>query len=241
MITRALAKEKEDRHPTCGALVAEAREALDVEPSAGDLARTAAADTFVPRARTRAEREPETLRLERRAPRRVRLFAAGALLLAAGAVALAFVVASGDDEGPSADRATARPARPAPALPSRTVKVGNRPFGLGVGEGGVWVANTDDDQVRRLDPRSGRPLGEPIGTGDGPVWLTVTAGRVWVANQRADTVTRIDPATGSVLNPAFRWVTARPRSQPAKAWSGWRTRTRTRSARFRSRTPRLRG
>ena len=95
------------------------------------------------RAAPRAEREPATLRLERRAPRRVRAASRRARSRWPQAPSrLAFVLASGDERrrAPAANGATARPARPAPSVTARTVKVGKRPFGLAVGEDGVWVA-----------------------------------------------------------------------------------------------------
>lgn len=73
------------------------------------------------------------------------------------------------------------------------VEVGDAPFGIGFGEGYVWVTNSGDDTVMRLDPRSGEVVGEPISVPGQPVGVTADEGAVWVTSNDANTVTRIDP------------------------------------------------
>ena len=171
VMVKALAKDPGDRYASCGELIADARAAL--------------AHPIVP---------PRLLR------RRHAILAAGVLVLAATAVAI--VLASRD--GGSALRG--------PVLPSgdglAAIRAdGNRiasftgadmaPSNIAVGEGSVWVLNTADERVSRVDPRTGdvirsfKPRGRPtdIAAGAGALWIGSGPG----ATHR---VSRVDPATG---------------------------------------------
>jgi YVTN family beta-propeller protein len=78
--------------------------------------------------------------------------------------------------------------------------VGNDPSAIAAGAGSVWVTDSDDNTVTRLDPAS---EGAVIGTtsvGQGPAAVAVGAGAVWVANTQDNTVSRIDPRTGTVTH-----------------------------------------
>jgi YVTN family beta-propeller protein len=80
-----------------------------------------------------------------------------------------------------------------------TITVGAQPTALTVGEGAVWVANSGDGTVSRIDPATdqvvatievgGQDSNFDITSGDGAVWVT-TAG---------DLVQRIDPETNEVV------------------------------------------
>jgi YVTN family beta-propeller protein len=80
-----------------------------------------------------------------------------------------------------------------------TITVGSRPTALTVDEGAVWVANSGDGTVSRIDPATdqvvatievgGQDSNIDITSGDGAVWVT-TADRV---------VQRIDPETNEVV------------------------------------------
>jgi YVTN family beta-propeller protein len=74
------------------------------------------------------------------------------------------------------------------------IAVGHGPSGIAVGDGGVWVAYTGDDEVVRFDP-STRAVTATIPVGHAPAGVAVGAGSVWVANSGDGTVTRIDPVT----------------------------------------------
>jgi YVTN family beta-propeller protein len=74
------------------------------------------------------------------------------------------------------------------------IAVGHAPSGIAVGQGGVWVAYTGDDEVVRFDP-STRAVTATIPVGHAPVGVALGAGSVWVANSGDGTVTRIDPHT----------------------------------------------
>jgi YVTN family beta-propeller protein len=76
------------------------------------------------------------------------------------------------------------------------VSVGQGPSGVAVGGGAVWVSDTDDDAVSRVDPTS--RASRTIAVGRGPVGIAYGQGAVWVANSKDGTISRIDPATGNV-------------------------------------------
>jgi YVTN family beta-propeller protein len=76
---------------------------------------------------------------------------------------------------------------------------GRTPAGLAAGAGSIWVANTEDDSVTRVDPATGGLNASlPIEVGDGPTAVAYGAGAVWVANTTAGTVSRISPETNEV-------------------------------------------
>jgi YVTN family beta-propeller protein len=70
--------------------------------------------------------------------------------------------------------------------------VGNGPAALALGFGALWVANSLDSTVSRVDPNSGSVVAT-IPVGSGPGAIAVAGGSVWVANQYSATVSRIDP------------------------------------------------
>lgn len=77
------------------------------------------------------------------------------------------------------------------------VPVGRRPSALVFGANAVWVANTGDDTVMRIDPSSPNST-DTIEVGDAPVAIAASPDAVWVAN-RGGTVSRIDPAKREVV------------------------------------------
>ena len=155
VMVKALAKDPGDRYATCGELIADARAAL-------------AHPIVVP---------PRLLR------RRHAILAAGVLVLAATAVA---IVLASRESGSAALRG--------PVLPSgdglAAIRVDGKriasftgsdtaPSNIAVGEGSVWVLNTADDRVSRVDPRTGnvirafKPRRRPtdIAAGAGALWI----------------------------------------------------------------------
>jgi peptide/nickel transport system substrate-binding protein len=103
------------------------------------------------------------------------------------------------------------------------IRVGRGPVGLAVGEGAVWVADSADDNVKRVDPRT-QTVVTTIDVGHSPSAITVGGGSVWVGNRVDGTVSRIDPRKnktvrtikigGSPVGLAFArgalWVTVQP-------------------------------
>ena len=72
-----------------------------------------------------------------------------------------------------------------------TIRVGRSPAGVAVGAGSVWVANSGDGTVTRINPTTDKPA--TITVGGSPQALTVADGRVWVTvDQRS-----IAPTIGS--------------------------------------------
>jgi peptide/nickel transport system substrate-binding protein len=72
-----------------------------------------------------------------------------------------------------------------------TIPVGNAPAGLAIGDGSVWVANSGDGTVTRIDPGTGKPIARIL-VGGSPQRIAVGGGRAWVTVD-APTV----PAAGS--------------------------------------------
>ena len=104
--------------------------------------------------------------------------------------------------------------------------VGRGASGIAVGAGAVWVANTLDDTVTRIDPATGETKAT-IPVGAGPRGLAVGLGAVWVADSRGADVSRIDPRTdrvrtipvggspeGVVVDAGRVWVTVQASSPP---------------------------
>ena len=60
---------------------------------------------------------------------------------------------------------------------------------------GVWVTDSDADNVTRVDPTGLRPR---LAVGHGPSGIAVGDGGVWVADTGDDEVVRIDPTTRAV-------------------------------------------
>ena len=96
----------------------------------------------------------------------------------------------------------------------RRVHVGGFPIGIVVTGGSVWFADHEGGNVVRLDPRSLRPVGQPIRVGTKPSWLAVSAGSLFVTDQDDGTVARIDVHSGKKVGLPIR--IARPaRDTPA--------------------------
>src|SRR4029077_18323654 len=77
-----------------------------------------------------------------------------------------------------------------------TIQVGNGPSGITTGAGAVWVVNSLDATVSRIDPATDTVV-QKIHAGGGPRGIVYAAGSVWVANTGDGTITRIDPESGT--------------------------------------------
>jgi YVTN family beta-propeller protein len=77
-----------------------------------------------------------------------------------------------------------------------SVDVGNEPSAAAAGAGSLWVTNSADGTVTRIDPAT--LVATTIPVGHGPDAVAVNAAGVWVANAGDDTLVRIDPDTGAV-------------------------------------------
>jgi YVTN family beta-propeller protein len=78
------------------------------------------------------------------------------------------------------------------------VPLGNSPFSIATGLGGVWITDDEDDTVTRIDPRSANAVTATRPVGQVPDAVAAGEGAVWVANFDDDTVSRIDPQTAAM-------------------------------------------
>jgi YVTN family beta-propeller protein len=131
---------------------------------------------------------------------RAALLAAVALL--AGCATAAVLLAFDDDEPVETSSRVERPVRSSAAGDvTGTFPVGDSPGGVAVADGAVWVANTGDETVTRLDPTTGERQGRPIPVGEDPRAMGAGGGAVWVANFGDGTVSRIDTGTNRAGRP----------------------------------------
>jgi sugar lactone lactonase YvrE len=78
------------------------------------------------------------------------------------------------------------------------VPVDGTPVGIAFSGSSVWFADRASGVVRRIDPGSLRPVGDPIRVGKTPSALAATAGTVFVVDEDG-TVRRIDVGSGRTL------------------------------------------
>jgi YVTN family beta-propeller protein len=78
------------------------------------------------------------------------------------------------------------------------INVGHLPFRLAIGEGSVWIANSGDETVSRIDPQTNQVVAT-IKVGKKPLSIAVGAGAVWVANNDDGTISQIDPQSNQVI------------------------------------------
>ena len=73
---------------------------------------------------------------------------------------------------------------------TQPISVAIAPGSLAVSADAVWVANSLDDTVSRIDPDTNSVV-DTIRVGDGPSEIAVVEGAVWVANEADGTLSRI--------------------------------------------------
>ena len=203
VLAKGLAKEATERYATCTELV--------------DAARAIVAPPAIPG--VHSPRVRRTL-LRRRRP----IIAAG-LLLVALAAAGAFLALSDDETEPALGAigngvAALDPAsgKVAALIESRTA-----PSNVAVGEGAVWVLNTEKELVTRIDPKTKRvtgtfePRGVPtdIAAGEGALWIgngggtdanyTVSLSRIDPRTRRTIRTLKLPDRTGSLALAQFNW------------------------------------
>jgi streptogramin lyase len=100
----------------------------------------------------------------------------------------------------------------------KRVHVGGSPAGITVTGGTVWFADDAGGVVRRLDPRSLQPLGDPIRVGKKPSGLVAAAGSLFVTDQDDGTVVRIDLNSAKKVGLPIR-IAARTRDSIAPSAS----------------------
>jgi YVTN family beta-propeller protein len=161
---------------------------------------------------------------ERRRRRRRAALVAGLVLVLAAAVAGVLLARAGGNA------ATARPNSVAVIDPGanrliRAVAVGRTPTSIAYGEGAVWVLNSGEQTVSRLDPKTG-DVQRTDRAPEGATELAVGAGSLWIGTNHL-TVARIDPQSAlpkpTVLLPDAANVggeAARVAADRRTAWAG---------------------
>ncbi|MBM3667116.1 MAG: hypothetical protein FJW90_06480 [Actinobacteria bacterium] len=83
---------------------------------------------------------------------------------------------------------------------TQTIPVGNQPAGIAIEpeEEAVFVVNSGDNTLTRIDSVSGDVEGEPIEVGPQPRGIVADFGSVWVTNSGNDTVFRVSTATNEL-------------------------------------------
>jgi ABC-type branched-subunit amino acid transport system substrate-binding protein len=179
VLRRALAKNREDRYPTCGEMVAAARAAL--APGA---------------------------RAPRRRGRGLVAAGAGLVVLAAIA-ATALSLRGGGASAPQVPAGRGVVVLdPSRTGYSAFIESPVTPSSLAVGEGAIWALDTDDANVTRIDPRTKAITGHFPALSI-PAAVAAGAGAVWVGNTRPIdsnnsmvSVSRVEPATMTITHTA---------------------------------------
>ena len=73
------------------------------------------------------------------------------------------------------------------------IEVGARPRGVVAARGSVWIANSEDGTVTRIEESDREQVGRPIKVGGGPADISAGANFLWTANFTGDTVSRVSP------------------------------------------------
>src|SRR6266511_81754 len=87
---------------------------------------------------------------------------------------------------------------PAAKQATPTVATGNGPTAIAVGFGDLWITDSFENTVSRIDPAG--VVIETIPVGRGASAVAVGEGAVWVVDSLDDAVVRIDPETNSSTN-----------------------------------------
>ena len=77
-----------------------------------------------------------------------------------------------------------------------SVGVGNSPSAIADGAGSIWVTNSADGTVTRIDPTT--LVATTIPVGHGPAAVAVNAAGAWIANSGDNVVVRVDTGTNAV-------------------------------------------
>jgi DNA-binding beta-propeller fold protein YncE/outer membrane lipoprotein-sorting protein len=72
------------------------------------------------------------------------------------------------------------------------IRVGKSPDGIAVSPGAIWVANSEDGTLSKIDPATNRVVGTPLPVGDYPGGALYAYGALWVADNQDNTLVRIN-------------------------------------------------
>jgi YVTN family beta-propeller protein len=141
-------------------------------------------------------RPPPARPLPRR--RLVSALAAAALMLFAGVAAFGVSRVVGPERLARIDENAVGVIDPASGAITAQYAVGRGPGAVIEGGGSIWVANTLDGTVSRIDRDRERVV---IPIGGSPVALAFGAGSLWVADGESREVAQVDPGANKVLQP----------------------------------------
>jgi hypothetical protein len=199
VVQRAMAKDRDARWPSAGAL---GRAALAAAGPPGSAATTRVAGPPGSAATTRVADLTAATRRRRRPGRRL----APAALIATGAAALlAWAVAERGDSDAPRDRPPGRAppgasasSREHPRIAETYPRVAARPRAAVVAAGAVWVLSAHENRIARLDARTGRRLRRQPFIGRGAAGIAADAGTVWVAKRATTAVLELDARTATL-------------------------------------------
>jgi YVTN family beta-propeller protein len=80
----------------------------------------------------------------------------------------------------------------------QSINVGSGPAAVAADDNAVWVANSLDGTVSRIDPATDRVV-DVVPVGESPIDLGLAGGAVWVADEFEGALQRIEPAPGRVM------------------------------------------
>ena len=174
VIDRAMAKDPAQRFPTCAAMFAAATAALD--------------------------RESQSTRRPHR--RRMLASVVAASLIIGGAVAAAILASSnGHTAAVRVIPNSVAVVDPGTSTVVADIPVGSTPGDVIAGAGYVWVTNSANLTVSRIDPRTLSTAGPAFSVGAVPEGLAAGAGRLWVGDARHDGVIAVDAQTETPAPP----------------------------------------
>jgi ABC-type branched-subunit amino acid transport system substrate-binding protein/streptogramin lyase len=171
VLRTGLAKGKDARYPSCGALIEAAADALGI----------AAPRSAARRAARRRAQRPGAL-----------LVAGGLGLLVAAAAAIATLGGGGDEE-PAPHRNGVGAIDGGGTRLASFTQTETPPGSLAVGEGAVWVLGLEDSTLSRIDPGTKKVV-KRFRLRHAPTDIAAGAGAVWVKGDGR--LARIDPDTG---------------------------------------------
>jgi hypothetical protein len=195
VLARALAKDPEDRYPSAGDLGRAALAAVRDEDPSQEERVVAVGEAAPGHVVGRPPPEPDAPTAEAsaaagsRPAARVRprvLAAALTAVVVVAAVVVALLLGSDDGEPPRTEEAVGV------RVGTTTEDVGRRPNAIAVGAGGVWVSSAALDRVTRIDPETGRIVGDGSVVGRTVVGLATTGSRLWVALARPGRIVILD-------------------------------------------------
>jgi ABC-type branched-subunit amino acid transport system substrate-binding protein/DNA-binding beta-propeller fold protein YncE len=185
VLRKALAKDPDDRYPTCSELIEAAAAALGLG---------------TPRA-VRRPLVPHGLR------RRGHVVLAGGLVLLAAVISAAIVVLTTSGDARTEPLRTGVAAiDPAKGEVVALAESESLPGNIAAGEGAVWVLNDGEDAISRIDPQTKEITGS-VETRGTPSQLAVGAGALWVGNgggryfTTTVSISRVDLGSRKVTRP----------------------------------------